>query len=53
MQKERNFTVEEKMQILREAEEHGMLAPCRKYDIVQSLFYWWKNRFDQYGIFFI
>jgi transposase-like protein len=50
MKKKRNFTVEEKVQILREAEEHGMLATCRKYDIVQSLFYRWKNRFDQYGI---
>jgi transposase-like protein len=50
MKKKRSFTVEEKVQILREAEEHGMLATCRKYGIVQSLFYRWKNRFDQYGI---
>ena len=28
MKKKRVFTVEQKMQILREAEEHGMLATC-------------------------
>jgi transposase-like protein len=50
MKKKRSFKVEEKVQILREAEEHGMLATCRKYDIAQSLFYRWKNRFDKYGI---
>jgi transposase-like protein len=38
MKKKRNFTVEEKVQILREAEEHGVLDSCRKFNIVQSLF---------------
>ena len=50
MKKKRTFTPEQKMQILREAEENGMLATCRKHEIAQSLFYRWKNKFDQYGI---
>ena len=50
MKKKRVFSVEQKMQILREAEENGMLATCRKYEIAQSLYYRWKNRFDQMGI---
>jgi putative transposase len=27
-----------------------MVATCRKYEIAQSLFYSWKNQFDQRGI---
>lgn len=50
MKKKRIFSVEQKMQILREAEEHGMLATCRKYEIAQSLYYRWKSQFDQKGI---
>lgn len=38
MKKERSFTVEQKVQILREADENGMLATCRKYEIAQSLY---------------
>ena len=36
MKKKRVFSVEQKMQILQEAEEKGMLATCRKYEISQS-----------------
>jgi len=50
MSKRRNFSVEQKLQILREAESEGMLATCRKYEIAQSLFYRWKQQFDQQGI---
>ncbi len=50
MKKKRVFTVEQKMQILREAEENGMLATCRKHDIAQSLFYRWKDHFNSRGI---
>jgi putative transposase len=50
MIKKRVFTVEQKMQILREAEENGMLATCRKHDIAQSLFYRWKDNFNSRGI---
>jgi transposase-like protein len=50
MKKKRVFSVEQKMQILREADEDGMLATCRKYEIAQSLYYRWKHRFDRMGI---
>ena len=50
MKKKRSFTVEQKMQILREADENGMLATCRKYEIAQSLYYRWKNQFNKMGI---
>lgn len=50
MKKKRVFSVEQKMQILREAEEHGMLVTCRKHEIAQSLYYQWKNKFDHQGV---
>lgn len=50
MKKKRVFPVEQKMQILREAEENGMLATCRKHDIAQSLFYRWRDQFNSRGI---
>lgn len=50
MKKKRSFTVEQKMHILREADESGMLATCRKYEIAQSLYYRWKSQFDLKGI---
>jgi transposase-like protein len=50
MKKKRAFTVEQKMQILREAEEKGMLATCKAYDIAQSLFYRWRDQFNSKGI---
>jgi putative transposase len=50
MKKKRVFTVDQKMQILRDGEEIGMVAACRKHEITQSLYYRWKHRFDQSGI---
>ncbi|HUS85849.1 MAG TPA: transposase [Bacteroidales bacterium] len=50
MKKKRVFTAEQKMEILREVEQNGMVATCRKYDIAQSLYYQWKRKFDQQGI---
>ena len=38
------------MEVLRETEQNGMVATCRKYDIAQSLYYQWKRKFDQRGI---
>ena len=35
----RHFSVEQKMQILREAESEGMLSTCRRHDLSQALFY--------------
>ena len=50
MKKKRVFSVEQKMQVLREVEENGMMVTCRKYEIAQSLYYQWKNKFDRQGI---
>ena len=50
MKKKRTFTVEQKMQILREAEENGMLATCKAHDIAQSLYYRWRDQFNSRGI---
>ena len=50
MKKKRVFTAEQKMEVLREAEQNGMVVTCRKYDIAQSLYYQWKRKFDQHGI---
>jgi len=46
MKKKRTFTVEQKMQILHEAEENGMLSTCKAHDIAQSLFYRRKDQFN-------
>lgn len=45
----RKFELEEKLQILREGENHGVDVTCRKYQISRSLFYNWKNKFDRQG----
>lgn len=50
MKKKRVFSSEQKMEVLREVEQHGMVATCRKYEIAQSLYYQWKRKFDQHGI---
>ena len=48
--KKRVFSAEEKMQIIREAEERGVISTCRKYDLANSLFYKWKRQFNERGI---
>jgi transposase-like protein len=50
MKKKRVFSADEKMQIIREAEEFGTTATCRKYDLASSLFYKWKSQFNAKGI---
>lgn len=46
----RKFSLDQKMAILREAEEFGMLVTCRKHSIAQSLYYTWKQKFDHNGM---
>jgi putative transposase len=50
MKNKRTFTVEEKMAILREGEEQGMLATCRQHNIASSLFDRWRDQFNRSGI---
>jgi len=42
-------TKEEKIAILREAEQKGIVATCDKYGIYPATYYTWKNKFDQMG----
>jgi len=50
MKKEkRSWTVEEKLSILKEAEQKGIVQTCRKHSIYQSLYYNWKNKYDSEG----
>lgn len=41
--------MDEKLQILREGENHGVDVTCRKHQIARSLFYNWKSKFDRHG----
>lgn len=50
MGKRRSFSIEQKMQIIREVDTAGMVATLRKYEISHSLFYRWKSQFDAAGI---
>jgi putative transposase len=45
----RTWTVEEKLSMLKEAEDKGIAQTCRKYGVYQSLFHIWKEKFDQNG----
>jgi len=40
----RKFQVEEKLQILREGENHGVELTCRKSQILRSMFYNWTTQ---------
>lgn len=46
----RKFTPDEKLQIMREAEQQGLEVTLRKHQIARSLFYNWKNKFDRQGL---
>jgi len=48
--KRRTFTVEKKKEILRFAEEYGMTAACREYNLSPTLYYRWKHAFDTKGM---
>ena len=46
----RKFTQQERVDILREVEQHGIEAIVRKNNISRSLYYHWKNKFDRNGV---
>jgi transposase-like protein len=46
----RKFTPEEKLQILREAEQMGLEQTLRKHQLARSLYYRWKNTFNLQGV---
>jgi len=45
----RTWSPEEKLTIIKEAEQDGVTATCRKYGVYPSLFYKWKERLDIEG----
>ena len=50
MKRKRLFTVEQKMQILSEAEQGGIHAICNKIEIAQSLYYQLDNKLTSRGL---
>jgi transposase-like protein len=49
MRPRRSYSVEQKLQILQEAEQEGLAVTFRKYELSQALYYRWKHKFDQSG----
>lgn len=41
---------EEKLAIIKEAEQEGVTVTCRKYGVYPSLFYKWRERLDIEGV---
>ena len=46
----RSFSVEQKLQIIQEAEQNGATQTLRKHSISHSVFIRWKNQFNQGGV---
>src|SRR5579872_4475650 len=45
----RSFSVEQKLQIIQEAQQHGITQTLRKHNVAHSVYLRWKNQFDQGG----
>jgi transposase-like protein len=45
----RRFSVEEKLQIISEADQFGVTATLREHNLSHSVFQRWKNQFNQSG----
>jgi putative transposase len=46
----RKFNQEERLEILREAEQQGIEETLRKHNLSRSLYYRWKSKFDHAGV---
>lgn len=46
----RKFTQQERLDILREAEQKGIEETLRQHNLSRSLYYLWKNKFDRSGV---
>lgn len=49
-QTKRKWSVEQKLQILQQAETQGIEVTLRQYQLSDSLFYKWKRKFNQNGM---
>ena len=46
----RQWSKEQKLQIIQEVEVNGLVPTLRKYDLSQSLFHKWKHKFNNQGV---
>ena len=49
MTNKRTFTKEEKLQVLKEAEEKGVKSTLEKHGIYPATYYSWKNKYEEMG----
>jgi len=50
MKKYRTWTAQQKLSIIQEAEQNGITATIRKYQIYANTIYKWREKFDTVGI---
>jgi transposase-like protein len=46
----RSFSVEQKLHIIQEADQHGITQTLRKHNLSHSVFQRWKNQFNSGGV---
>jgi len=49
MTNKRTFTKEEKLQVLKEAEEKGVKSTLEKHGIYPATYYSWKSKYEEMG----
>ena len=47
MSKKKRKTPEEKLAILKEGELKGVLETCRKHGVSETIYYVWRERFEE------
>jgi transposase-like protein len=47
--KRRTFSIEQKVQIIQEADQQGVTQTLRKHNVSHSVYLRWKHQFDQGG----
>ncbi len=50
IKEKRQWSKEQKLQIIQEVEVNGIQPVLRKYNLSQSLFHKWKRKFNEQGI---
>jgi transposase-like protein len=45
----RKFSVEQKLQIIQEADQQGVTQTLRKHNVAHSVYLRWKHQFDKGG----
>ena len=46
----RSFSVEQKLQIIQEADQSGVVQTLRKHNVAHSLYLRWKKQFNEGGV---